>query len=775
MANTAPTTPSTPSRLPPISHPPLSTPGRPPSPLNASEVANFSMQAVPVGCELIIRGITPEDGKTASEIVLLDDNNELYDISVIPGSSGRFSNNTFCYVRLSMPVASEQTEPRPDLLNPWIPVLSSLHPNWQASWSPCKMEKDKKLWCRISGMSGNGGKTNWDKDLAVITDVIRKLGVNVSSSWSTANGQMGVVVLSQVGEVLFLTSKSPLSVTLPNQDPSVSGHRHPSHIDITAPYKQINPVYAFEVVITGIGDYNHSFALHLDRYFTTLTEPDGTSFFRSSRIPETDVYCVVLSSWEATKTVLSNTKFFDQHVRSSALNVAYPRLLWDVNMTGAFAQRAVAAINKAGEMLEARLNLFESKINEICRETSSNLNAVEQRIGAMENGIQQITGAVTQMGLALQDTQMALMAQHRRSQIADHRSSLYHQHESLIRKLDRAQNSQEEDTIDTELDVISQKIEEADEQLSEFDRTITGIAAGPPQHPQQAVTPTPLTPARSNRQPIPSMPESPLAAKRRLHNKAGPHKQISSARAVRSTANVMDEDDIVDENAVQNSIAGSVLNGNAGQGPPAATICAGLLSESGLLSNGSDPVGLNVWTNHCSLSSWVPSPFAHILLTLGFSECIKYFLTCCMIRDLRSLIHSFFVSFLSCILSSVCRALYSGLITTISFLESVPYLPKQLILLLLVSSSVTASGFGPNCATASFSIYALNANGMHHALKLIHINNAIGHRNPSVFVISELKSTMSTANRITLKNYNIFEEHSQPTAGTWKWGVMLGI
>ncbi|KAK0484561.1 hypothetical protein IW261DRAFT_1560212 [Armillaria novae-zelandiae] len=133
----------------------------------------------------------------------------------------------------------------------------------------------------------------------------------------------------------------------------------------------------------------------------------------------------------------------------------------------------------------------------------------------------------------------------------------------------------------------------------------------------------------------------------------------------------MDEDDIVDEDAVQKLIAGPGLNGNAGQGPQATTM--------------------------------------------------------------------------------------SGLITALSVV------------------GVTASGFGPNCASASFSIYALNANGMHHALKLVHINNAIGHRNPSAFIISELKSTTLMANRITLKNYNIFEECSQPTAGTWKWGVMLGI
>ncbi|KAK0220048.1 hypothetical protein IW262DRAFT_1461282 [Armillaria fumosa] len=446
--------------------------------------------------------------------MVLDDDNELFDISIIPASSGRQTNYTYCYVQLSLPVASEQTEPQSDLLNPWIPVISSLHPNWQASWSPCKMGKDKKLWCRISGMSGNGSKSNWERDLAVITDTIRKLGVNISSAWPTANGQMAVMVMSHVQEVSFLTSKSPLSITLPNQDPPASGHRLPSHIEIIASYKQIDPVYAFEVIITGIGDYDCSFVLHLDRYFTTLTETDGTPFFCSSRVPETNVYCVILSSWQATKTVLSDTELFDKHVCSCTPNIAYPRLLWEVNMMGAFAQRAVTTINKAGEILEARLDQFESKINEIHRETTVNLNAVEQRIGAMENSIQQITGAVMQMGLALQNMQMALMAQHCRAQIADHRSSLYHRHESLIRKLDRAQNSQEEDAIGAELDILSKKIEEADEQLTKTDRTITGIATSPPQHPQQPMTPTPSTPANLNRHTIPSTPDSPLAAKR---------------------------------------------------------------------------------------------------------------------------------------------------------------------------------------------------------------------------------------------------------------------
>ncbi|PBK92724.1 hypothetical protein ARMGADRAFT_1080805 [Armillaria gallica] len=95
--------------------------------------------------------------------------------------------------------------------------------------------------------------------------------------------------------------------------------------------------------------------------------------------------------------------------------------------------------------------------------------------------------------------------------------------------------------------------------------------------------------------------------------------------------------------------------------------------------------------------------------------------------------------------------------------------------LFIVFPYVAAVTVGPVYPSAAFSIYALNANGMHYALKIVHINNAIGYQNPSVFVISELKSSTSVAGRISAGKYNIFEERSQPTTGTWKWGVILGV
>ena len=69
---------------------------------------------------------------------------------------------------------------------------------------------------------------------------------------------------------------------------------------------------------------------------------------------------------------------------------------------------------------------------------------------------------------------------------------------------------------------------------------------------------------------------------------------------------------------------------------------------------------------------------------------------------------------------------------------------------------------------ASLSLYALNANGMNHALKLQHINRAIRFRNPAVFIITELKLKTSVIDKLLTTEYNMFEEKSELTTGTWK-------
>ena len=56
--------------------------------------------------------------------------------------------------------------------------------------------------------------------------------------------------------------------------------------------------------------------------------------------------------------------------------------------------------------------------------------------------------------------------------------------------------------------------------------------------------------------------------------------------------------------------------------------------------------------------------------------------------------------------------------------------------------------------TMGLTLFALNANGMNNILKVQHINTAIRTRNPSVFVISELKSKVPVMGELPGDCYN---------------------
>ena len=97
------------------------------------------------------------------------------------------------------------------------------------------------------------------------------------------------------------------------------------------------------------------------------------------------------------------------------------------------------------------------------------------------------------------------------------------------------------------------------------------------------------------------------------------------------------------------------------------------------------------------------------------------------------------------------------------------------LILILVLMICPVSGLASSAPLTGISIFALNANGMNNILKIHHINTAIRAPNPSVFVISELKSKVPIAGRLPNDDYNILEEKSEPTDGTWKWGIAIGI
>ncbi|KAJ7079989.1 hypothetical protein B0H15DRAFT_759923, partial [Mycena belliarum] len=80
-------------------------------------------------------------------------------------------------------------------------------------------------------------------------------------------------------------------------------------------------------------------------------------------------------------------------------------------------------------------------------------------------------------------------------------------------------------------------------------------------------------------------------------------------------------------------------------------------------------------------------------------------------------------------------------------------------------------------AAASFSMYALNANGLVNSAKLHHINNVIRARNPHSFVLTESKTNSKVGANLPNHEYTIFEEPGVQAENhhLYKWGVVLGI
>jgi hypothetical protein len=83
----------------------------------------------------------------------------------------------------------------------------------------------------------------------------------------------------------------------------------------------------------------------------------------------------------------------------------------------------------------------------------------------------------------------------------------------------------------------------------------------------------------------------------------------------------------------------------------------------------------------------------------------------------------------------------------------------------------------PPSSTATFSIYALNANGLVQPVKLNDINSAIKAMGPQVFVLGETKTKSKLKGSLPSKDYDIYEEPGEQdeTHHPVKWGIVVGV
>jgi len=83
----------------------------------------------------------------------------------------------------------------------------------------------------------------------------------------------------------------------------------------------------------------------------------------------------------------------------------------------------------------------------------------------------------------------------------------------------------------------------------------------------------------------------------------------------------------------------------------------------------------------------------------------------------------------------------------------------------------------PMTSTSTFSVYALNANGLVQPIKLNHINNVINARRPQAFVIGKTKTKAKLSKFLPFSEYVIYEEAGECAENhhIFKWGIVISI
>jgi hypothetical protein len=141
------------------------------------------------------------------------------------------------------------TKPHPDLLWHWAEKIKEIKPEWSVAWSP-QLRKDKKLWVRIAEA---GEVTREDKDkLQAIEKECEAHGYTVQSIFPMRDLVMVILTLQVHTQDLIHDS-----ITIPSILP------HPL---LAYPFRQLEPQWAFELVIMGISHYDHKIVYALDKY-----------------------------------------------------------------------------------------------------------------------------------------------------------------------------------------------------------------------------------------------------------------------------------------------------------------------------------------------------------------------------------------------------------------------------------------------------------------------------------------------------------------------------
>src|ERR1700722_17582324 len=107
--------------------------------------------------------------------------------------------------------------------------------------------------------------------------------------------------------------------------PILSPHPLPTY-----PFCQLEPQWAFELVITGISRYDHEIVYALNQYIHhTFIDTEKNTLLQGTRTLD-DCYCFTMRDWQATSYVILKAESIENHFAQQKL--LKPTLVYQHNM-----------------------------------------------------------------------------------------------------------------------------------------------------------------------------------------------------------------------------------------------------------------------------------------------------------------------------------------------------------------------------------------------------------------------------------------------------------
>jgi hypothetical protein len=282
--------------------------------------------------------------------------------------------------------------------------------------------------------------------------------------------------------------------------PSISPHPLPAY-----PFCQLEPHWAFELVITRILRYDHKIVHALDQYFHhTFVDVEKNTLLQGTQNLD-DYCCIIMRDWQATKEVIIKAKAIENHFTLQKLSK--PTLVYQHNMGGTYVEKCGTSdeVKKVASKLGLKVDAMCKEIDEMRRETRQGFAAANQKFELMNTNMTVLTSTLSTLHSQLQNTTNAMLGQREEKMISDKAHVIDMRLFDLERMFDKAQTNEDKSLISTKIKHLEEACKHLHGDYETIGTSITNMLTGP-MHIALPAPPVPPGLSNSTMPPISSHP-----------------------------------------------------------------------------------------------------------------------------------------------------------------------------------------------------------------------------------------------------------------------------